>query len=518
MPYLAIIIYILGLVVLASFIFGGKRPSKSPPQVKWVGKPGFFRQIWLSLRGIDKRFDHIRHGYRKFNAKGLPFIIPDSTFIPLVVTPPEHVKWLIGKPDHILTQRNVIRELLGLKYLLPDLHHGLDVAFTDVVRRHMTREFGKFQEALYDELHQAIDETLGLDHSSQRQVCLAKAMETILQRSIDRVVFGLPLCRDNGYVRSWRKFNNSLALMGVILGLIVPWFLRPFLGWFFRIPVEFWRRRSLKYLTPIFQERSKQMEEQKRKGIPIGSDMPDDFITWYLQAGRNGRIHNPPDVSTIAMHFHFFCVSLYKSTIMTGTSAMLDLLSADPTMGYWEKIIEEAMTEYHTEGDWLEARTVSKLPYLDSALRETLRRNPMNIRGIPREIISKEGVTLPSGTHLPQGTWVTTAVDSLHNDKRFYENPEEYQPFRFVAHSESTAWPQAGDATSFTTTNDKFLAFGYGRHGCPGRWFASHVLKLVFAYIAIHYDVQHIGKPPPKIRFGDFTIPSLATTITVRRK
>lgn len=150
---------------------------------------------------------------------------------------------------------------------------------------------------------------------------------------------------------------------------------------------------------------------------------------------------------------------------MTGTSAMLDLLSADPTMGYWEKIIEEAMTEYHTEGDWLEARTVSKLPYLDSALRETLRRSPMNIRGIPREIISKEGVTLPSGTLLPQGTWVTTAVDSLQNDKRFYENPEEYQPFRFVAHSESTAWSQAGDATSFTTTNEKFLAFGYGRHG-----------------------------------------------------
>jgi cytochrome P450 len=150
---------------------------------------------------------------------------------------------------------------------------------------------------------------------------------------------------------------------------------------------------------------------------------------------------------------------------MTGTSAMFDLLSADPKMGYWEKIIEEAGTEYRTDADWLEARTGSKLPYLDSAFRETLRRNPMNIRGISREIISKDGLTLPSGGHLPQGTWVTTALDSVHNDERFYPNPEEYQPFRFVTHYESTPTPQAGNTASFTTANDKFLAFGYGRHG-----------------------------------------------------
>jgi hypothetical protein len=253
-------------------------------------------------RGAGENAD--MNGFQ-FNAKGQPFIMPDSTLIPLIVIPPEHLKWLIGKPDHVLNQRTVIQELLGFKYLLPDLHNGLYIAFTDVVRRHMTGNFGKFQKALYEELHQAIDETLGFDRS-WHEVCLHRAMETIVQRSVDRVVFGLPLCRDGGYVRSWKRFSDSLTVMGVILGLVVPWFLRPFLGTLFKIPVEFWRRRSLKYLTPIFQERSKQMDEQKRKGIPVGSDLPEDFITWYLQAMKTDRIHNPPDVSIIAMQFHFY--------------------------------------------------------------------------------------------------------------------------------------------------------------------------------------------------------------------
>lgn len=40
-----------------------------------------------------------------------------------------------------------------------------------------------------------------------------------------------------------------------------------------------------------------------------------------------------------------------------------------------------------------------------------------------------------------------------------------------------------------TVTKD-FLHFGYGRHACPGRFFAANEIKLILARILLDYDIR----------------------------
>lgn len=53
----------------------------------------------------------------------------------------------------------------------------------------------------------------------------------------------------------------------------------------------------------------------------------------------------------------------------------------------------------------------------------------------------------------------------------------------------------------------------------PGRWFASHVMKLTLSYIALKYEIQHLknGRPTNYI-IGDVIVPPHNVKITVRRR
>lgn len=120
-----------------------------------------------------------------------------------------------------------------------------------------------------------------------------------------------------------------------------------------------------------------------------------------------------------------------------------------------------------------------------------------------RLITSPHGIDLSDGTHLPFGTKIAVPNAGIHRDPEIYENPDEYDAFRFsrcrevvVAeqpqpqqHQQEAEESNVGGsgATSPPTptppppeklnssnqglvvTSETFLPFGYGRHACPGR-------------------------------------------------
>ena len=79
--------------------------------------------------------------------------------------------------------------------------------------------------------------------------------------------------------------------------------------------------------------------------------------------------------------------------------------------------------------------------------------------------------TLSDGTFLPAGSIVSVNADKMHfNDER-YVNASEFDGFRFVKETASTA--DSGDAAQPTisrmshlmvATSPDFLSFGLGRH------------------------------------------------------
>ena len=179
---------------------------------------------------------------------------------------------------------------------------------------------------------------------------------------------------------------------------------------------------------------------------------------------------------------------------MTATNMLLDLVSSNPNSKFWEQLREEAAGVFKTADDWNNPTSLQELPLAESAIRETLRQSPPLTRILLREVLPKDGVTLPSGHHIPKGAWLATDTVELHNDDRFYLQPKEFDPFRFTKqHQDKIAISGAENLTdkasiyrktqSLTTASDIYLPFGHGKHA----WYVL-VLRGTVLFIGLSND------------------------------
>ena len=183
---------------------------------------------------------------------------------------------------------------------------------------------------------------------------------------------------------------------------------------------------------------------------------------------------------------------------------------------------------------------------MDSAIRESLRRNPIQTRGLLRTVVADEGVWLPDGSLVEKGMWLALPVQAVQTGGHFYDKPKEYDPLRFARlRMEEAVGPKLGPES--TDVTDDFFGWSYGRHAwsvvplllylvliikfmidtkhfhrltksSPGRWFAVQNLKLMIAHIVLNFDIEPIDQRPTSTGIGDANIPSLTCRMKVRRK
>jgi cytochrome P450 len=122
-----------------------------------------------------------------------------------------------------------------------------------------------------------------------------------------------------------------------------------------------------------------------------------------------------------------------------------------------------------------------------------------------------------SGVFLPQGTMLgTNAIEAQFDEDVFGENALEFDPYRFVRIEEET-----GKKIQLPTSTLHTLTFGYGKHACPGRFFAAQEMKLLVAYFLIHYDLKlenPDGKRPKNLWLNAFNMPSSNARVLMRKR
>jgi len=90
------------------------------------------------------------------------------------------------------------------------------------------------------------------------------------------------------------------------------------------------------------------------------------------------------------------------------------------------------------------------------------------------------------GTFIPVKV-VSTPQITMHTDRNVYLN---FNPWRFV----DMRKPEGkGMKHSIVSTSLDYVASGYGRHVCPGRFFAAIQMKTLLAHIVTKYDVKMDG-------------------------
>lgn len=100
-------------------------------------------------------------------------------------------------------------------------------------------------------------------------------------------------------------------------------------------------------------------------------------------------------------------------------------------------------------------------------------------------------IELSDGTLISKDSILGISVDQMWN-ANLYDSPAVWNPHRFYQMS------QAGDkAGSLTSTSPDYLAWGYGKHACAGRFFVAQEVKVALSQLLLHYEWRLVPSSEP---------------------
>tara|TARA_R110002003_G_scaffold9_25_gene598 strand:+ start:1333 stop:1764 length:432 start_codon:yes stop_codon:yes gene_type:complete len=130
-----------------------------------------------------------------------------------------------------------------------------------------------------------------------------------------------------------------------------------------------------------------------------------------------------------------------------------------------------------------------------------------------------KGITLSNGQYIPPGVIIEVPSQAIYGDSAHYPDSDTFDGFR---HYKLRRGGAAADhaRNQFVTTNDTNLAFGYGRHACPGRFFAANEIKMILARLILEFDVKMPGDATERYKqmeFGRQSAPHPGKTLMLKR-
>jgi cytochrome P450 len=108
-----------------------------------------------------------------------------------------------------------------------------------------------------------------------------------------------------------------------------------------------------------------------------------------------------------------------------------------------------------------------------------------------------------AGWHAPAGTLVGVSPLLLHHDPRWFDNPEEFDPDRWL------------DGRQKTLPRNAYLPFGTGPRACIGEQFAWAEAVTVLAVIASRWTIRTPSDLTPGAQYRVTLRPSGPVPLTV---
>jgi len=234
-------------------------------------------------------------------------------------------------------------------------------------------------------------------------------------------------------------------------------------------------QQEIEFIRPMVQERFAKMEEYGKDW----DDKPNDMLMW-LMTEATGVERSIEGFARRMLIINFAAIHATSATI----TQVLYRLLANPE--YLEPLREEVDAVIREEG-WTKAG-IDKMYKIDSFLRETQRLDGLAV--LPMTRLALRPFTFSNGVTVPAGTIVSVPASSTHTDERIYSNPNKFDGFRFAKLRKIEGHTAASSKYQSVSTSNEYLAFGLGRHQCPGRFFAVNEIKGLLAYVVATYDIK----------------------------
>ncbi|XP_059304041.1 (+)-menthofuran synthase-like [Lycium ferocissimum] len=357
------------------------------------------------------------------------------------------------------------------------------VCMHQLLNNKRVQSFSKIRDEETSLLLQKIGDSI----DNSQVVDLTELFVSMTNDVLCRVALGRKYCDGE----EGKKFKTLLLEFVELLGVFNIGDYMPWLAWVNRFnglnaKVDKVAAEFSAFLEGVIEEHKKKKTEDGDEGA--------DFVDILLQVQNENKSGFKVEMDSIkAIIMDMFSAGTdTTSTLLEWT--MNELMRNPKTL---RKLRDEVRLVTQGKSDVRED-DLEHMPYLKAVIKESLRlHSPVPL--LPREAIKDTKVL---DYDVATGTQVFVCPWAISRDPAIWENPEEFQPERFLDSS-----------VDYKGLHFGLIPFGAGRRGCPGITFAKIVNELALARMLFHFEFSL----PNGAKAEDLDVDE-ALGITVRRK
>jgi len=281
---------------------------------------------------------------------------------------------------------------------------------------------------------------------------------------IMRFMVGEPLCKDPEFLAQIHKCTGLIPIAGMVAGLF---------------PTKFSKSMAVRWLTgwePARDYVFKRCREETDRYLGRGENEPEPLIYDFLHVGL-AALQNSKREWTLERLYTEVITNAFAAfhTTVGSIATMFIALAVHHT--HQAELREEIRSAIAEKGWTMEA--LESLELLESFMLEARRFYPLSDGVMNRKVLRP--VTLRDGTRVERGAAICGNWAPRLMDERYYENPEMFDPARFTRNG-TIRFSEAEDSK-------RNMNFGAGKHRCPGRFFATTMLKVALSVVLMKYEL-----------------------------
>ncbi|KAJ9262865.1 hypothetical protein DTO021C3_2979 [Paecilomyces variotii] len=513
---------ICAVLTIYQAFFAIKYPANLPLAGEPDGKRTFsWRTRWRYYTDCEALYEE---AYEKYTKRGKTVLLPGLGFRHDIILPQSTMLGILGRPEHELSHADAVLELVQLKYALGHEKYKADPWPCMLVKSDINSKLEAVCEGMNEELKYGFDKYIGCDKESWKEVDLLETIRMVMIAAASRFMVGSPLCRNEVYLRACWKVNDGIVINGGLTGA-TPRLLRPIVGPLVTMNLRRNIEQVRNQVEPIYRQRVQALSQHNNSGKLDGKESQDLFqkMLHYAQKERPDELHDLPSMSRRLCFANFAAV--HQTTLLV-TNMILNILASDSQYNTIS-VLRDEVTDIigpDSNAKWTKYK-VAQMIRSDSVARETMRLHSNTNRGVFRKVLT-EGIKTEDGIELPKGAYISFLGRPLQCDPEAFENPLEYDPFRFSRVRETAPKDTKGKSItnhlSFVSTSPEHLPFGHGRHSCPGRFLVDFEVKMIVAYLLMNYDiefpVEYKGQRPANRWMAEALVPPSGVRIKIKRR
>ncbi|KAL2020337.1 hypothetical protein VTK56DRAFT_8565 [Thermocarpiscus australiensis] len=487
-----------------------------------VGSPlKLVPQFVLNLVYAWKSTQLAQEGYNKYRNKAFQLIRSNG---PVIVLPPTLLDEISRLPQNVAEstaalEQDLLGSFTGVDLILESrLHHT-------IVQRKLTPRL----PLLLPQMEKAVTEAFEQYFPKSGDWVEFQPYQALAQVSARlgaEVIVGPAFADNPEWLHVAIDYTENLFRTVVILRLFPP-FTHRFLS--LLLPSYWAGRRLLQRGKSLLGPQLQSLLDANDSGAwqPDDTKPSDLNVLSWLAGLAKGRERTADTLGHVLV---MVALATVHTTLLRMVNVLYDVTDAGPALRA-ELLAEIEGVAARGRGGWHDDynnahgkgfnNPYDELHKLDSVLRESQRMSPPTTMGIKR--LFKQDYTFADGTQVRAGTYACMPVFAIENDPDMVKDPGEFdglRAYRARVANGVVVDAKGGSEHLFSSPGPGYLNFGYGKQACPGRFFASVVVKMVVVKALTEYEFRFLdgAKRPGNIIAHEFLFTWPWTKILARKK